>query len=277
MTDGILLKEIETDLLLKHYSVIIIDEAHERSLNSDILVSLLTRIAHARCELAFKERKEWAAAHRGSPSESEEPTSFRYFPLRLVVMSATLRVEDFQNNERLFPPSMAAKPNCIKVSARQYPVTTYYSKVTKNDYCEAAYRKVKKIHETLPAGGILVFLTGKKEINYLCQRLKIDLNKEPEDEVSENEMKEDGDENKVKTPAQAQSKVLILPLYSQLSPERQYRVFQAPKDENVRVIVIATNVAETSLTIPNIRYVVDSGRSKEKLYDTKLQISKFAV
>ena len=97
-------------------------------------------------------------------------------------MSATLRVEDFQNNERLFPPSMAAKPNCIKVAARQYPVTTYYSKVTKSDYCEAAFRKVKKIHETLPAGGILVFLTGKKEINYLCQRLRIELNKEPEDE-----------------------------------------------------------------------------------------------
>ena len=71
--------------------------------------------------------------------------------------------------------------------------------------------------------------------------------------------------------------MLILPLYSQLSPERQYKVFQAPKDENVRVIVVATNVAETSLTIPNIRYVVDSGRSKEKLYDTKLQISRFAV
>ena len=65
MTDGILLKEIETDFLLKHYSVIIIDEAHERSLNSDILVSLLTRIAHARCELAYKERKEWAEKNRG--------------------------------------------------------------------------------------------------------------------------------------------------------------------------------------------------------------------
>ena len=111
MTDGILLKEIETDFLLKHYSVIIIDEAHERSLNSDILVSLLTRIAHARCELAYKERKEWSGT-KGSPAE------FRYFPLRLVVMSATLRVEDFQNNERLFPPSMARKPNCIKVAAR---------------------------------------------------------------------------------------------------------------------------------------------------------------
>lgn len=77
MTDGILLKEIETDFLLRRYSVIIIDEAHERSLNSDILVSLLTRIAHARCEKAYLERQQGV---------------FETFPLRLVIMSATLRV-----------------------------------------------------------------------------------------------------------------------------------------------------------------------------------------
>ena len=86
MTDGILLKEIEQDFLLKHYSVIIIDEAHERSLNSDILVSLLTRIAHARCKLAYNERKR---------CKGEKVEAFEYYPLRLVIMSATLRVEDF--------------------------------------------------------------------------------------------------------------------------------------------------------------------------------------
>ena len=155
--------------MLKRYSVIIIDEAHERSLNSDILVSLLTRIAHARCQLAYKERKEHQEKEASTlAASSQEKPTIRYYPLRLVVMSATLRVEDFQDNERLFPPSMMKKPKCIKVAARQYPVTTYYSKVTKEDYCEAAYKKVKKIHETLPSGGILVFLTGKKEINYLC-------------------------------------------------------------------------------------------------------------
>lgn len=96
-------------------------------------------------------------------------------------MSATLRVEDFQTNERLFPASMSKKPNCIKVTTRQYPVTTYFSKVTKEDYVEAAFKKVKKIHTSLPHGGILVFMTGKKEINYLCQRLKLELNKSLED------------------------------------------------------------------------------------------------
>ena len=229
MTDGILLKEIETDFLLKHYSVIIIDEAHERSLNSDILVSLLTRIAHARCELAYKERKAWSESGHDS---SVEPV-FKYFPLRLVIMSATLRVEDFQSNERLFPPKLTKQPNCIKVSTRQFPVTTYYSKVTKQDYCEAAFRKVKKIHETLPAGGILVFLTGKKEINYLCQRLRIELSKSKE-ELDSDDNQEDADNQKMnsstadkeKSTGAAQSKVLILPLYSQLSPERQYKVFK---------------------------------------------------
>lgn len=91
MTDGILLKEIESDFLLKHYSVIIIDEAHERSLNSDILISLLTRIAHARCQLAYEERQKGI---------------FNTFPLRLVIMSATLRVEDFRENKRLFPKNL---------------------------------------------------------------------------------------------------------------------------------------------------------------------------
>ena len=80
MTDGILLKEIESEFLLKHYSVIIVDEAHERSLNSDILISLLTRIAHQRCQKAYEERQKGV---------------FETFPLRIIIMSATLRVADF--------------------------------------------------------------------------------------------------------------------------------------------------------------------------------------
>jgi len=104
MTDGILLKEIESDFLLKHYSLIVIDEAHERSLNSDILISLLTRIAHARCELSYQERQNG---------------KYDIFPLRLVIMSATLRVQDFRENRRLFPSNMYERvPNVIKVDAR---------------------------------------------------------------------------------------------------------------------------------------------------------------
>ena len=93
-------------------------------------------------------------------------------------MSATLRVSDFRDNQRLFPKSMySSPPNIIKVEARQFPVSLHYNKVTEGDYVELAYEKVIKIHKNLPAGGILVFLTGKKEILYLEKRLKMALAK----------------------------------------------------------------------------------------------------
>ena len=142
-------------------------------------------------------------------------------------------------------------------------MTVHFSKTTKDDYVDAAFRKVKKIHEELPPGGILVFLTGKKEILYLKKLLKIELKRALID--SDDEAK-----------TYSTQKVKVLPLYSQLSPEKQYQVFQ-PQPDGVRLIVVATNVAETSLTIPGIRYVVDCGRAKEKSYDKNLQISKFSV
>lgn len=129
MTDGILMKEVESDFLLSKYSCIMVDEAHERSLNSDILVSLLTRIAHARCELSLKERQE-----KESEIKRGKYFGFKHHPLRLVIMSATLRVEDFRNNERLFPKHLSNKPNSINVATRQFPVTTVFSKETKSDY-----------------------------------------------------------------------------------------------------------------------------------------------
>ena len=90
-------------------------------------------------------------------------------------------------------------------------MTTHYSKVTKKDYAEAAFKKVKKIHEELPTGDILVFLTGKKEIKYLCQRLKLELNKSEEDK-DEAEQESSGGENV--TDKKQGMKALILPLYS---------------------------------------------------------------
>lgn len=107
MTDGILLREIQEDLLLRKYSVLIIDEAHERNVNTDILIGLLSR--------AVPLRNALAAQDPGSVS-----------PLKLIVMSATLRVEDFTGNTRMFPIA----PPVINVQARQYPVTTHFSKRT---------------------------------------------------------------------------------------------------------------------------------------------------
>ena len=201
MTDGILLKEIEADFLLKKYAVIVVDEAHERSLNSDIIVSLLTRIAHARCELAYKER------------QTLDKQKFEHYPLRIVIMSATLRVEDFKDNLRLFPPKLTRPPNVVSVQTRQFPVTIHFSKVTKDDYVEVAFAKVKKIHSELPPGGILVFLTGKKEILYVVKRLKIELKKalvDSDDEAAQPVTK---------------MKVKVMPLYSALNPEKQYQIF----------------------------------------------------
>ena len=115
---------------------------------------MLTRIAHARCIKSFEERKQ---------------KKYDTFPLRLVIMSATLRVSDFRENVRLFPKNLCEQgpPNFIKVDARQFPVTVHYNKVTREDYEELAFKKVVRIHNSLPYGGILVFLTGKKEIKYL--------------------------------------------------------------------------------------------------------------
>lgn len=157
MTDGVLLKEISTDFLLKNYSVIILDEAHERNLNTDILIGLLSRLVPLRERLA-KEGKVLG------------PTGKPLKPLRVIIMSATLRVSDFTENKVLFP---AKPPPVISVNARQYPVTVHFNKRTPlNDYVTAAYNKVCQIHRKLPGGGILVFVTGRSEIDALCRKLR---------------------------------------------------------------------------------------------------------
>lgn len=143
MTDGVLLKEIQKDFLLLKYKVVIIDEAHERSVYTDILLGLLSRIVALRAK--------------------------RHLPLKLLIMSATLRVEDFTQNQRLF----TTPPPVIKVESRQFPVTVHFNKRTPlDDYSGECFRKVCKIHRMLPAGGILVFLTGQAEVHALCRRLR---------------------------------------------------------------------------------------------------------
>lgn len=134
MTDGVLLKEVQQDFLLNKYSVVIIDEAHERSVYTDILIGLLSRIVPLRQK-------------RGKP-------------LKLIIMSATLRVEDFTENSRLF----RVKPPVIKVDARQFPVTIHYNKRTPFDnYLNEAYRKVIIFTEFLLLW--LIFLLFKLNSN----------------------------------------------------------------------------------------------------------------
>lgn len=129
------------------YSAIIIDEAHERNLNTDILLGLLSRIIPLRKQL----------------KEEGKVTS----SLKLIIMSATLKVADFKN-PILFP----SPPPDIHVQARQFPVGVHFAKRTEMvDYLGAAYKKVVQIHKRLPEGGVLVFLTGQQEIETLCKRL----------------------------------------------------------------------------------------------------------
>ena len=155
MTDGILLKEIQSDFLLSGYSAIVVDEAHERGINSDVLIGLLSRLVPLR-------RKGMTKDGRLLP------------PLKLIIMSATLRVTDFTENTPLFP----IPPPVIEVSARQHPVTVHFNRRTPiYTYMHEAHKKACKIHRKLPGGGILIFLTGRREIDWMCRNLREDLGK----------------------------------------------------------------------------------------------------
>ncbi|XP_063395987.1 probable ATP-dependent RNA helicase DHX37 [Mytilus trossulus] len=297
MTDGVLLKEVQKDFLLTKYSVVIIDEAHERSVYTDILIGLLSRIVPLRNKQGNR--------------------------LKLIIMSATLRVEDFTENRRLFK----IEPPVVKVDSRQFPVTIHFNKRTPlEDYLGEAFKKVCKIHRTLPEGGILVFVTGQQEVHTLCKKLrqtfpfegnsetkakksrrkkkeskteilpKINLDNysiEPVDEEAEREADDsdqeiedhfmEGDDEDVHTQlgedlqtGGTTEPLYVLPLYSLLSKEKQSKVFDPPP-KGCRLCVVATNVAETSLTIPDIKYVVDTGKVKTKFYDKVTGVSTFKI
>ncbi|CAA6665351.1 unnamed protein product [Spirodela intermedia] len=322
MTDGILLlachlletrdvaTKQESDLLLRQYSIIILDEAHERSLNTDILIGMLSRVVWLRQKL-FMEQQE--KMHKGLETSSENVTT----QLKLVLMSATLRVEDFISDGRLFHDP----PVVLEVPTRQFPVTIHFSKKGDyGDYIRLASKKVMQIHRTLPVGGILVFVTGKSEAEYLCQKLRkesqglhktsntdirrimegitdgfriggnshdlmldefISQNEEDDDyscssESDEEEVIEESNSESAAKSRDMYSGLYVLPLYAMLPADEQLRVFKdAP--EGQRLVVVATNVAETSLTIPGIKYVVDTGREKVKNYNYRNGMAAYEV
>lgn len=280
MTDGVLLKEVQSNFLLDKYSVIILDEAHERSVYTDILIGLLSRIVPLR--------------HKKND------------PLKLIIMSATLRLEDFTENARLFK----IPPPVFKVDTRQFPVTVHFNKRTNENYLKEAFNKAVKIHTQLPDGGILIFVTGQQEVQTLVRKLRkafpmrhkkqivdqsaekrhskkkkkikvipqIDLDdySVADDFLSNSEEEEINDEESDTEVVATTQPLWTLPLFSLLPTEKQAEVFKAPPI-GCRLCVVSTNIAETSLTIPNIKYVIDTGKTKLKLYDKVTGVTSYAV
>lgn len=223
VTDGMLVREMMVDPLLSTYSVVMIDEAHERGVNSDVIMSLLKKI--------LKKRKD----------------------LHLVVSSATLQAREFasffETNET--ENSTKDSTTIVSVDGRMFPVELYYLGQPLNSYIQAAYDTVVNIDRNEGLGDILVFLTGQDEIEKLIGML--------------NEYTQ-----------KYKSTMVAYPLYSGLSIAEQMKVFD-PLLKGVRKVVCSTNIAEASITIDNIVYVVDCGFVKQKLYDPLSDIERLVV
>ncbi|CAE7364527.1 kz [Symbiodinium natans] len=162
MTDGILLREVQADFLCRKYTAIVIDEAHERGVNCDILIGLLSRAVQRR-RRDYEEAVARRRKAKGDANDSQLPP-----PLKLVIMSATLRLCDFTENNQLFP----SPPPVLRIDARTFPVTVHFARRTDEDYIKAAHRSVLQIHKELPPGSILVFVTGRQEVHRLCRMLQ---------------------------------------------------------------------------------------------------------